>query len=107
MKHWIYALALFVAASTWALPGQAAPAWYTCEVDQAGVLSNGVLTVKLTHLAESQAFKKKNFRAEKAISKQSLAVALSAMAANLRVRIKADLDSPGTPRLLRFELLAD
>lgn len=92
---------------SWSSATQAAPAWYICEVFQAGATNSGRVLVQLTHSNPSPAFTKKFFSGNALIAKEQLAELLTAMAAGLRVNVNTDITEAGAPTINVMYVLAD
>jgi len=81
------------------MSAQAAPAWYSTEVQMTGMSSNGILFVRLTDVAGSPAFENKWFTVDPAFNNQFLATLLTAISAQKRVQVFADILDPGSPEI--------
>ncbi len=100
MKHVLTALAFSLLLVGWSPPADAAVGWFNAKVIQAGVTNSGKVIVKLTDLADVKAFNNTNFLIPSAVKKEMLAIGLSALAANLSIKVRTDPDEPGTPLIL-------
>lgn len=78
---------------------QAAPSWYSTEVQMTGLSNDGTLFVRLTDVAGTPAFQNKWFTVDPAFNNQFLATLLTAISAQKRVQIYADLLDPGSPEI--------
>jgi len=78
---------------------QAAPSWYSTEVQMTGMSSNGILFVRLTDVAGTPAFENKWFTVDPAFNNQFLATLLTAISAQKRVQVFADINDPGSPEI--------
>ena len=103
MKTWL--LPLLLAAVVWWRPsaGEAANAYYRCEVLMAGPTSESQTAIKLRGVFPS--FRDRWFFADPARAKEQLAVALAAMLHNKEVYVLVDLDLPGWPPVLSIILI--
>ena len=90
-------LALTVALLLWSPGVQAAQAWFLCELHLTGMNTLGSTFVNLTDRAATPAFTNKWFMLSDSVSKEMLAIALTAVAADLLVSVRTDLDEPGLP----------
>ncbi len=105
MKHVLTVLALSLLIVSWSPPADAALGWFKAKVIRAGVTSDGTVIVRLTDLADVKAFKGKNFVIPDLVSKEMLAIGLSALAGNLSIRVRTDPDEPGLPEIRTMYLL--
>lgn len=99
------ALALGSLLVSWSPPADAAAGWFKAKVIRAGVASDGTVIMRLTDLADVKAFRHKNFVIPDLVSKEMLAIGLSALATNLSVRVRTDPNEPGTPEIRTMYLL--
>lgn len=105
MKHVLTVLAFSLLLVSWSPPADAAPDWFKAKVIRAGVTKNGTVIVRLTDRADVKAFQGKNFVIPDLVSKEMLAIGLSALAANLSIRVRTDPDEPGIPEIRTMYLL--
>ena len=105
MKHVLTVLALSLLLASWSPPADAAVGWFKAKVLQAGVAKNGTVFVRLTHLANVKAFERQNFVIPDLVSKEMLAIGLTALAGNLSIRVRTDPDEPGAPEIRTMYLL--
>ena len=105
MKHVLTVLAFSLLLVGWSPPADAAEGWFKAEVIRAGVTSDGTVILRLTHVADVKAFQAKNFVIPDLVSKEMLAIGLSALAANLLVRVRTDPDEPGAPEIRTMYLV--
>ena len=105
MKHVLRVLAFSLLLVGWSPPADAAAGWFIVEVSRAGVTNDGTVLIRLTDDADVKAFQNKNFVIPDLVSKEMLAISLSALAANLFVRVRTDPDEPGPPEIRTMYLL--
>ena len=105
MKHLLTVLAFSLLLVGWSPPADAAAGWFRVEVLRTGVAEDGSVFIRLTDLANVQAFQGKNFRIPNAVSNEMLAIGLSALAANLSIRVRTDPAEPGAPMIRVMYLL--
>ena len=77
---------------------------YTCNVDQVGYRKNETTRVMLTH--EGGIFIQKWFVCKFEVSKEMLAVLLTAIYGNMQVRIRADLEKSKQPEIKDLYIIA-
>jgi hypothetical protein len=82
---------LILAASAFA-----APAWYTCKVNQGGPFNGTEVRFVLSDTNGPPAFENKTFLALAGCENQMLATALTAISSGLTVKIRTDLSLPGS-----------
>ena len=106
MKRVLTVLAFSLLLVGWTSPVNAAPGWFNAKVIFAGVTDSGSMYIRLTDLATVKAFENKSFFFPAAVRNQMLAISLSALAANLSIKVNTDPDEVGTP-LIRVMYLQD
>jgi hypothetical protein len=84
------ALITFSVLTLFAFNSYAASGWYICTVNEAGPAGTKFTNIRLTDTADTPAFTNLLFRAELTRAKEQLAVALTAMASNLKVKVYTD-----------------
>ena len=99
MRHVLAALAFSFLLVGWSPPADAAVGWFVVKVLRAGVTNQGAVLFRLKDLADVPAFNALNFSVPDLVSKEMLAIGLSALAAKLKVRVRVDPDEPGTPEI--------
>ena len=107
MKHVLTVLAFSLLLVGWSPPADAALGWFKVEVIRAGLGTGGTVIVRLKDLAKVPTFNAKNFVIPDHVSKEMLAIGLSALAANLSISVRTDPDEPGTPVIRFMYLLND
>ena len=86
----------------WIPKAHAAPAWYVCDIHATGVSNTEHIFVRLTDTASPPTFKNKWFIADAKVKNEMLATALSAITADLKLWIKADIDAASPPVIQRM-----
>ena len=88
------------------LSAQAAPKFFTCEVIMGGTADDGSFMIRLTDIGNGSnpAFERKWFVGRQQISKEMLAIALTAMSNNIPVRLRTDPDAGAMPLVLNLYL---
>ena len=95
MKHVLTALAFSLLLVGWSPPAGATVGWFIVEVIRAGVTNDGRVFFRLKDLADVPAFNSKNFSIPDLVSKEMLAIGLSALAGNLSIRVRVDPEESG------------
>ncbi len=98
MKHLLTGLALSLLLVSWSPPpADAAASFFNARVIRVGVTQDGTVVIRLTDLGSAQVFRFKNFLIPDLVSKEMLAIGLSAVAANLSVTVRTDPAASGLP----------
>ena len=95
MKHVLSVLAFSLLLVGWSPPANAVLGWFKAEVIRAGVDGDGAVFIRLNN----PAFPGKTFSVSNQVSKEMLAIGLTAIAGNLPVRVRTDPDESGLPRI--------
>ncbi len=99
MRHGIIASMFGLMLIAWTAEARAQPEWFTCEIVSTGVTKpnntdpNGIVIIRLTDTATPPAFTNMAFRASEEVENRMLATALSALTADLKVMVRADISS--------------
>ena len=107
MRHVVRALALGLLLVVWSSPVEAAASWFDAEVIRCGVRSDGLVIVRLRDRSEFPAFGTKNFVVPDLVSKEMLAIGLTAIATDTLVRVRTDPDEARRPEIRFMYLKAD
>ncbi len=78
----------------WSTSAQAELGWFTAQVLHAGKTNTPLVLIQLTHKASVPRFTNKWFKAKAGIENEMLAVALTALTADMLVTVYVDADAP-------------
>lgn len=78
----------------WSTSAQAELRWYTAQIDHAGKVNAPGVLIQLTDTKAVPTFTGKWFKAKSGIENEMLAVALTALTADMLVTVYVDADAP-------------
>ncbi len=88
----------------WSTSAQAALGWFTVQVIHAGKAGDPTVLIQLTHNKAFPSFTNKWFRAKLGVENEMLAVALTAITADLLVTVRLDPFAAAPPEIKQMYL---